>query len=193
MNFFPTPPTDNLYKFCAIFGAWLVAAVVALFMFLGYVKYDSEKQFIAQTHHFRTTNNYQSVLDRLESIEKGNFGENIIEWIPVSDGSEQEVQGLLQIKANYERAIKEYEETVRTDYRAAFDIVEATGFIWLICILITMAFLCFYFGFKLWYIKVQKVSDELMLTDLEIKRLTLRQLERDIHKTRKYVVPKKGK
>nr|PMK12041.1 hypothetical protein BCU07_11075 [Vibrio sp. 10N.261.54.E10] len=186
VNFFPTPPTDNLYKFCAIFGAWLVAGVIALFMLLGYVMYDAEKQLIAQTHHIRTTGNYQRVLDRLESIEQGNLGENIIEWTLISDGSEQEVQGLLQIKSNHEKAIKEYEEAIRTDYRNAFDIAEATGVMWVILILITIAVFFFYFGFKYWYVKVQKVSDELMLTDLKIKRLTLIQLEQELRRTRKY-------
>ncbi|EHK4786486.1 hypothetical protein [Vibrio parahaemolyticus] len=191
MKFFPTPPTDNLYKFCAILGAWLVAGVIALFMLLGYVTYDLEKQSVAQTHHFRTMSNYEKVIDRLSSIEQGKLDENIIEWLPSSDGSENEVDRLLEIKANQEKAITEYENEIRTDYGEIFEVVEATGIWWVICVLISLSVLCFYFGFKLWYIKVQKISDELLVLDVEIKRLTLRQLEKEVSKSRKFVVPQR--
>ncbi|WP_412498459.1 hypothetical protein [Vibrio furnissii] len=189
VKFFPTPPTDNLYKFCAILGAWLVAGVIALFILLGYVTYDLEKQSVAQTHHFRTMSNYEKVIDRLSSIEQGKLDENIIEWLPSSDGSENEVDRLLEIKANQEKAITEYENEIRTDYGEIFEVVEATGIWWVIYVLISLSVLCFYFGFKLWYIKVQKISDELLVLDVEIKRLTLRQLEKEVSKSRKFVVP----
>ncbi|SYZ83251.1 Uncharacterised protein [Vibrio paracholerae] len=191
MTFFPTPPTDNLYKFCAIFGAWLVAAVVALFVLLEYVTYDLEKQSLAQMHHFRTTSNYQKIVDRLSSIEQGDLGENIIEWLPNSDGSVQEVKHLHEIKSNYQKLIEEYENEVRIDYGEIIEVVDATRIMWLIYVLIGLAAFCFYFGFKYWYVKVQKVSDELMQKDLAIKRLTLEQLERECKKTKKYVAPKK--
>jgi hypothetical protein len=177
LNFFPTPPTDNFYKFLAILGAWLMGAVVALFMLLGYFNYDIEKQSLAQTYHFQTTQKLEKIKRRQKSIELGNIQENIIDNARFSDGSHQEIKYLNDFESRLKIRIKEYNKVARTDYKKVFEVIKATGFMYFIYSLIAAAILCFWIGFKNWYFKVQKVNDELLGLDLKIKRLTLRELE----------------
>ncbi|MGI9950699.1 hypothetical protein [Vibrio hyugaensis] len=186
MKFFPTPPTDNLYKFHAILGSWLVGASLVLYVLIKYVSYDLELQLADQSHHMRTERDLVKVNERLESIAKGNLEENKVSWVRGADGSPDEVAYLKQLKENFETSIQVYKDTEKIDYGRIFDIVEATDLWWIIGFLMFIAGLLFYSGFKNWYYKVQKPQDELIQLDLKIKRLTLLEMERESKKRKKF-------
>ncbi|WP_154124057.1 hypothetical protein [Grimontia hollisae] len=179
MKVFPAPPTDNLYKFMAITGSWLMALVVVLFMFIGYINHDLERATVQQQSYMNSLKALRGIELREESIRNGDLTENILPWVPVSDGSNRELEYLNDRKEEHQKYISNVEEN-QIDYGRWFDLVEATGAMWFIYGIVAIGWSCFYFGFRGWYTKVQKHADETVLLEKTIKELTIKQIEQEM-------------
>ncbi len=164
----------------AITGSWLMTLVVALFMFIGYINHDIERLSEEQSNYFFSKKKIREIEKRKESIANGKPRENVLSWIPVSDGTERELTFLREVKSRHEERISEYKEKNRINYSEWFDLVEATGAMWFIYGIIAIGLFCFYFGFHGWYTKVQKHSDKSLLHEVKIKELTIKQLKSEI-------------
>ncbi len=159
--------------------------VVALFMFIGYINHDMERLSEEHSNYMFSKKKIREIEKRRESIANGKPRENVLSWIPVSDGSERELTFLREVKSRHKELISEYKDKNRINYAEWFDLVEATGATWFIYGIIAIGWFCFYFGFRGWYTKVQKHSDESLLHDVKIKELTIKQLQSEIALTKR--------
>jgi len=185
LNFFPKPPTDNLYKFLAVTGTWLMAFVTIFIMYLGYINHEIKKISIKQDNYYFHKNTVNDINRRLSSIKKGEIKRNVLDWTIISDGSIKETTFLNAAKKRYIERIKQYESKPRQDYNELFKLVKATGFLWVVYLIIAIAVFCFYFGFRYWYSKVQKLSDISIQHDINIKKLTIEKMKQEIALTKK--------
>lgn len=185
MNFLPKPPTDNLYKFMAISGIWMMGFVIAFIMYLGYLNYQIEKEGIKQNSFYRTEALSIQIDDRLASISEGNLNDNIIDWALINDGSKEEISFLNNLKKAQEKKIQEYKaDPVNDEYGKQIHLAEATGLMWVIYTLIFLSVLCLWLGFRFWYTHVQKPANTLISKDIEIRNLTIEKMKLDIDITR---------
>ena len=172
----------------AILGVWLSVLVIFFIMFMGYLEYELENTSRESTKYYRVKEVTRQIDLRLGSIDKGNLEENVIDWVHLSDGSDGEVKFLTSMKVDNDKYVQKYETEDKTDYGRYLDLIKATGFLWFILLIIALAVFCFYFGFKQWYIKVQKISDELLEKDLDLKKIELEKLRSELYKNRSYVL-----
>ncbi|QHS13189.1 hypothetical protein [Shewanella sp. Arc9-LZ] len=186
MNFFPKPPTDNLYKFLAITGTWLVAIVTAFFMYLGYLTFELKKLNYEQSRMMFSESVVREIDRRLKSISEDKLDENILDWTPRSEGSD-EVQFITQIKQSHLQRVKDYDSKPKPDYGYQFDLVKETGFINIVYGIIFLAVSCFYFGFRGWYSKIQKPMDLGLKLDLKIKEVSIEKMEAELALTKKSI------
>lgn len=142
----PTPPTDNLYKFMA-----LASAIVAVFFF--YLAFDrvykmrqSNWEITAQLRHIKTM---QAVLPEQREIG--------------SDNDEIDVKRFLEIS----KMISQLEVDLAILTESISNAKISSG---VLIILSGLFALLSYYGFRLWYLRVQKLLDSLLLkqvSDLE--------------------------
>ncbi len=137
----PLPPTDNLYKFLAIFG---LVIVVMSFIFPHLLIFDLETQIIK-------LNGEAAVLEYdIQSYERNSK-------LKISATDEKqlrhrvaEVTGKKEIISGLAKQIK-----------------DLLGMLW---IWIGLGIFLMIIGFQLWYFKVQKYQDRILKDDAEIRR-----------------------
>ncbi len=122
---------------------------------------------------------------RLGSINEGKIKENMLDWSVISDGSEREISFLNAAKKRHLEMIHEYELKPNRDYSKLFKLAEATGFMWVAYLLVSISVFCFYFGFKHWYNKVQKLNDLSIENNIKIQKLTIEKMNKEIALTKK--------
>lgn len=185
MQVFPSPPTDNLYKFMAIIGSWLMTLVMASFMFMEYINYDIKRQSTDQDNYRDSLKTIRNIEKREKSITNGNLEENILSWTFASDGSERETEFLSEVKTRNQDQVSKFEKDKKTDYNQWFNIIDETDAKLLIFLVTAIGSLCLYFGFLQWYKKVQKYDDKSLLLEVKIKELTIKKLEHELALTKK--------
>lgn len=180
MNFLPKIPTDNLYRFMAISGVWMMGFVIIFIMYIGYLKYQIEKESAEVNNYYTSKYLSLQIKYRLESISKGEIGKNIIDIIPVKDGSINEITYLKKLDEILHKEIQEYKENNKAYYFRNFELIEETGLIWVITALSSISIIFLFFGFKYWNIHIQKPKNELILKDIEIRKLTITKMKLEI-------------
>ncbi len=182
MNFLPKPPTDNLYKLSAISGTWLLSFGVIYYIALGFLSYNLEVESRKTSVLFSSQKKIVQIDERLEAISNGNLKESIVPGSIRFDGSEKEVEFLEGQKEKLLKIVDRYLPIAQKgEFRELSNQVFKTGFhatfIWFISILGALSIV---YGYRSWYVKIQRISDEQQKIDLLIKKLTARKLINEI-------------
>lgn len=185
MQLLPTPPTDNLYKFMAISGLWLVAGILLFMFWLVYWGFQSQIEMKHSQEYFFSVNMEREISSRINSINSGKYDENKLSWVPAGSTPEQERSFLKFGLDNHRKTIEKYKKEVEAE---RIDIIEYIGEKYLIvCLSLYASVMSFFlvFGFSWWYKKVQKPSEKMHDIDYKIKQLTQDKLELEISLLRK--------
>jgi hypothetical protein len=172
MQILPSPPTDNLFKFMTVSGAWLFAGCIAL---LGFAIYSQlkESDSISYRSHIEYGQSVVREIDRrLDSISKGKLGENKpLQLCPDRQTPVQEMECLTQVKERWGRSIKEYEQQQAVgEYEYAVrKLVTTKDFSYVYMGIFFVATVLLVFGILGW-LKNQKMQNELLAKDLDIKK-----------------------
>lgn len=184
MNFLPKPPTDNLYKFVAILGLWMIIFTMAIGFFINFMTYQIDQETEAVVRLMGYDSKLSRIERRLQSIEAGELGENILEAAPVHDGSEEEMSYLADVKDRIKENMNKLESR-GADYVQAVNVAWTIKLHWLLYIFPALSCLFFWFGFRQWYLKIQKPSDYALEQQRRISELTIKKLEQEIALTKK--------
>lgn len=180
MNILPSPPTDNIYKFCAIIGAWLCTLSIAAIAFIVYTTMQHLDFSLQRSNNSLSKYYLQQIEKRTKSIEKGELSKNIIEWSPFKDGSENEINFLKVASRNHSESIRELDSKAVSDTDLVFKIIDNLGLKSCIPILAAFSFLLMLWGFKKWYNELQTKIDNGANIDLAIKDLNLKKIRLEL-------------
>lgn len=177
IKFLPTPPTDNLYKFMAIFGAWALLTLALFMMGIGYLGFKSKEETQQTIAYYRTTSAVQHIQDRLAAIQAGRLKDAIVPWAPLHDGSEAEKVFLQNaLRNNQAYLAHHHDDADRHDIWTYWQIFSATGGIYFILALGVTGIPCFLFGFFRWQ-HIQSVSDAILDGQLAFQKMTNQKLQ----------------
>jgi hypothetical protein len=186
MNIIPKPPTDNLYKFIAITGVWFVFFVVASMMYISYLSFQIEREGLDFSTYSDSKYLIFKIDKRLTSISKKEFDKNVLDTIPTIDGGKREVQFLTNLKEIHSKVVGKYEiRKNESKYSDQIELINTTGLLWVVFMLVFSAVICFFYGFKAWFTQVQKPADNALKLDLELKQLSIDKLKLEIDIARK--------
>lgn len=180
IKFLPTPPTDNLYKFMAIFGAWALLILALFMMGIGYLGFKSKEETQQTIAYYRTTSTVQHIQDRLAAIQAGRLKDAIVPWAPLHDGSGAE-KAFLQnaLRNNQAYLAHHHDDADRHDIWTYWQIFSATHGIYFILALGGTGIFCFLFGFRRWQ-HIQSVSDAILDGELTFQKMTNQKLQREL-------------
>jgi len=184
MNFLPKPPTDNLYKFVAILGLWMLVFTVAIGFFINFMIYQIEQETETVARLMGYDSKLSRIERRLQSIEDGELDQNIVDTSPVNDGSQEELNYLIDLKGRIKETVDELESR-GTDYAQAVKVAWGIKLHWFLYIFPSLSCLFFWFGFRQWYFKIQKPSEDALAQQRRINELTIQRLEQEIALTKK--------
>jgi hypothetical protein len=181
IQFLPSPPTDNLYKFMAIFGAWALLILALFVMSIGYISFKSREESQQAIAYTRSVGTVLHIQDRLDAIQAGRLNDAIVTWSPIQDGSDTEKAFLRKaLQNNKEYLARHQGDAERHDAWTFWQILEATHGIVFILIFGGVGIFCFIYGFRRWYKRVQRVSDAILLGKQTLQELTNQKLKRDL-------------
>lgn len=193
MNWLPSPPTDNLYKFIAIFGLYLLLGLLAFFSWLGYLQFHSEREMKRSQAYFFSVQMESQISARLSSIKAKRLSENKLEWTPPGATSDQEQKFLQMALENHRQTIQKNKDVLNTRPGEELEVMKAMGYFWLMPIYVLFAVGCPFFGFLGWYRKIQRPSEEAHVLDCKLKEATIRKTDAEIRglfRTKKFVTRK---
>lgn len=176
MQVLPTLPTDNIYKLKAIAGLWMFAGLLAFGVWLVYWQYQLEVQTRHTMSYYSAVNTERDVLARMKSIQNGLFSENKLKWMP-PDLPLKDEQNLLNLALENNREIIALYKKEAKEERGDFILFlnEKAVITFVIAYALTMVYLL-YFGFSRWRRKIQNPSEQAIVADNEIKRLTIEKI-----------------
>jgi hypothetical protein len=180
MQILPSAPTDNIFKFMAITGAWLVASYLFLLVFMVYVS-DRESDSSRHRTNIEFAQSLVRKIDlRLRSLEKKQFYENKIpDLIPGQLMPAEEIEYLTTVKGRWNHYVKqhEYNESNRqlsNAYQFLFyNKYMAIGVTSTLVVSLSLLL----FGLLGWW-NDQKKQDEIQAIELDTKKVQLAQLRR---------------
>jgi len=177
MNWFPTPPTDNLYKFLAILGAWGLLFVFGSLLVISYQNYEHEEFNKKLMSLYSEESWLRKAEARLKSLKENRAGENVIPEISKHFPPKEESLFLSNaIALSRERLAQLKEGTKQPPENAVPFLVSIRFDRWLLVVLaVTLGF--FYFGFRQWFV-LQRMSDELLKLDLVLKKAQVKEAHR---------------
>ena len=181
MNWLPSPPTDNLYKFSAISGLWLLLGLLVFFSWLGFLQFQNAKEAKRSQAYFFAEQMEMQISARLDSINAKRPTENKLEWTPPGATLEQEQKFLQMALDNHRRTIEKNKNIFDRKSGEDLEILKSMGFYWLMPIYVFFAVGCPFFGFIGWYRKVQKPSEEAHILDCRVKEATILKIKAEIH------------
>lgn len=176
----PAPPTDNLYKFLAIFGSWIFVTILAISFFSIYI--ETQIDNISKSNLELIENNrIISLIDiRLAAIHNNRLDVGAISGVFIDDGSEYEINYLKKLRDEKQKEVEKYTKPT-IDYMSialyAKNSLKEIFFVFLTAIS-TCAF-CLIKGYGGW-LRNQKISDETLIVEHEIKRLSLKLLQLEL-------------
>lgn len=100
--------------------------------------------------------------------------------------NKMELKYLDEMKLRHIERTSKYTGEKLDNYGEIFLIVEKSGAQWFVYGVVVIGWLCFYFGFTRWYMKVQSHADVSLSLEMKIKELTIKNLEQEIVLTKKY-------
>lgn len=177
MNWLPSPPTDNLYKFLAIIGAWGVFFVVGLLLVLFYQNYEHAEFNKKMSSIYAEEDWNRKAESRVNSLKKGFSGENRIPEISNNFSPKEELLFLSNAMKLSSERLAQLKELTKQPPQNFFPFLASINFDrWLLGVL-ALAFVTFYFGFRQWFV-LQRISDEILQLDLALKRAQTKELGR---------------
>ncbi len=186
MNFLPKPPTDNIYKFAALSGTWILVLIIMYYLFLGYLNINLEKESMQVRVLFSSQSMIEKIENRLLAIKEKRLEDSILSWTTFTDGSEQEISYLNKMKKIHEEKVKKYQPLVdERKFNGIAFLVFETGAHIVFIIFIPVGVLLVWQGYKQWYIKIQKPIDRQYKYDLMIKKITIKKLELELRNSQK--------
>lgn len=177
MPIIPTPPTDNLYKFIAIFGMWAFGFAVLFFSTLIFASYKYEVLLGQQTEVMRVQGLIDTANRRIAALDAGQFDKYKITWLTGYEhrptDEKKFLEGALKFWAH---DLGDRRATVQRELDSKFDQVQLLGAFsvpvddyvkllglkWIILIIeipLCMSGLMMWFGFIQWYHLYQKPYD----------------------------------
>lgn len=174
MNILPSPPTDNIYKFCAIVGAWLCSLLIVSIVVIVYTTMQHVDSTREYSNYSLSKFYLQQIEKRAKSIDEGDLTKNIIEWAPFKDGSDLEINFLKVSAKNHSDFIREYELRPKTNQDQLFKLIDTKELKICFPIFAFVAIMLMLWGFKKWHSELQTKIDDSAQVDLEVKRLALK-------------------
>lgn len=173
MNFFPTPPTDNLYKFLAILGAWGMLIAAGFLALLAHQNYETEKFEKKRMAFFQGENWIATAERRINSLKFNRTNENKIEGLSNLVKPSEELSMLskqLELAKEYRAELK---KVLEKEPNNDLPFLRTVGILnWFYGLLVgSGAFLCV--GFISW-MRLQKIADDLLRLDLQLKKAQLK-------------------
>lgn len=191
MNPFPTIPTDNLYKFMALSGLWILFGILALMILLIYQIHENEKFTKKQSTIYTDQSSIREYTRRINSISAGKTSENLIPYI--SDHFKKIKDELSYekdvVKSNqdeikrFSTEIKNRPASIFRSFESLSSVNETYTLITFVTLYLSGCILAI-IGFRNWR-KIQLVANEIQKCDLELKRLQLAYEKRPRIKVRK--------
>jgi len=180
IKFLPTPPTDNLYKFMAIFGAWALLILAGFMMGIGYLGFKSRQEMQQTVAYYRTTGTIRDIQDRLAAIQAGRPKDAIVSWAPLHDGSDAE-KAFLQnaLKSNQAYLARHHDDLDRHDVWTFWQIFSATDGLFFILVLGGVGIFCFIFGFLRWR-HIQHISNAILHGELAFQEMANQKLQLEL-------------
>jgi hypothetical protein len=177
MNWFPTPPTDNLYKFLAVLGAWGLLFVFGSFLILSYQNYEHE-EFNKQLVSLSSEESWLRKAEmRLKSLEGNRVQDNAIPEISNHFSPKEELVFLSNAIALSKEHLSLLKERTKEAPKNVVPFLASVRFdLWLPGVAF-VTFICFYIGFRQWLV-LQRASDELLRLDLLLKKAELKEVSR---------------
>lgn len=172
MKIIPSPPTDNLYKFVAIFGLWLCTVLVVFLGFTNYLVYESAQEARLTGYYVFAEGRINEVSRRIKAIDEGRKLDDLVADIPRMPSLAQEREFLENIRTRFQKNLAERKPVPQ--WRSQFfEQLDAMGGEYTVAAFSLVAVGCFYFGFRGWYRNVQGPSEQAAHIDLQLKRKEL--------------------
>jgi len=174
----PSPPTDNLYKFMAIFGAWVLLILALFVMGIGYLSFKSREESQQAIAYTRSVGTVLHIQDRLDAIQAGRLNDAIVTWFFFNDTAATEKAFLRKALQNNKEYLAHHQgDAERHEAWTFWQILEATHSIVFILALGGVGIFCFMYGFRRWYKRVQRVSDAILLGKQTFQEMTNQKLK----------------
>lgn len=185
MNWLPSPPTDNLYKFIAIFGLWLLLGLIMVFAWLGYLQFQLEKEGERAQAYFSSKRMEAQISARLASVKARRPAENKLEWMPPDISLEQEQKLIQEMLTDHKQAIEKNKDALDRKFGEELKLLGSMGFPWVMPIYMLFTVSCTLFGFIQWHRKIQKPSEEAHILDCRLKEVEIKKIEAEIRDLRR--------
>lgn len=188
MNWLPQTPTENLYKFSAIWGLRLILGMLIFLAWLISIEIKIEKEENAAIDYYRSQTIIYDITPRIESIQKGDFDKNKLSWTPAHWSTEKEKEFLQRAVANHRLSMTKNKNVMSASTGSDLEILERLDVQVAGISYIASAVTLFLFGFGGWKRKIHEIENRMREADLITKELTnekilmeIRLLRQSIH------------
>lgn len=169
MNWLPTPPTDNLYKFLAIFGTWGLLFVFGSLLALSYQNHEHAEFNKKLMSVYSEEGWLRKAEARVKSLKENRVGENTIPEISSRFPPKEELLFLSSAIDLSKERLAQLKEITKQPPENIFPFLASIHFDWWLLGVLGGTLACFYFGFRQWLV-LQRTSDELLQLDLTLKK-----------------------
>ena len=181
MNVIPQAPFDNLYKFIAISGLWLLSISFIYFYNIDDLSYKSSQEFHKKHSYQESKRNLEKIKLRIKSIDEAKYSENVISYITPQDGSKDELSMLSSFKKFNEGNIEEYEKSpYNKKYLEDLNFETSEYRVNKISIIYWFGAIFTILGFFCWWLIIQRRIDNINKLDLEYKKLVITKIKSEI-------------
>lgn len=180
MKIIPTAPTDNLYKFMAIFGLSLTVILAAVLVWFSYLSYLGSKELEATQSYYYSQDTVRQVTVRMTAITEGRLNENKLDWVPAYEKPSDEMKFLKLVYENHQKSMAESEPVMNRKSGQYFEVLEAMGIQWILPAYTVVCILLAVIGFERWYVKIQRPADKLAPFEFRIKETELKLKETEL-------------
>ncbi|KFF45399.1 MULTISPECIES: hypothetical protein [Pseudomonas] len=180
MQWFPTPPTDNLYKFAAVCGLLMLGGALFAILSLAYLDYRIEVQTNASLDNFSNQHNQRLFENRITALKEGDTEKDYIPQLSKKLNNDPDFLAAAlkiqsELKAGYKPADPDTLDLVFNFVRAR----EALSLIALVIYALVASWLTV-FGLSGWRKKIHGPNERQNELDEEIKKASLLKLHIEI-------------
>jgi len=180
MQWFPTPPTDNLYKFAAVCGLLMLGGALFSILALAYLDYRIEVQTDASLYNFSSQKNQRLFSKRITALEAGEKEKDLIPQISKDLNNNSDfLKTALKIQSDMNAGYKPADPDTLD---LVFNFIRARETFSLIVLVIyaVVASSLTVFGLNGWRKKIHEPSERQNELDEEIKKASLLKLHIEI-------------
>lgn len=177
----PTTPTDNIYKFMAISGLWLMFGFIALYVWIEYSIIQLEKEGDNTSTYLTSKYKVDEIERRVNAIENGNLEDFKLSWLRETKSPEDELNALEPLLEFHRARAEAYKSMIplsaiygESDAYERFKIIKRTDFKMVLLVLIVLMVCLTLYGFTRWAQKTQATDEKLKKLDIRLKLLDVR-------------------